>query len=103
MEVQSNWAIDTINKKKEKLSEPKNYRVIFYNDDFTTKEFVVELLMRRFNKKYTEAVFLMEKVHTQKQAIVGTYPFDIAATKTALAIQDARTNGFPLRCEMEAE
>jgi ATP-dependent Clp protease adaptor protein ClpS len=43
----------------------------------------------------------MEKVHSQNQAIIGTYPYDIAATRMSLAIQDARQNGFPLRCEME--
>lgn len=103
MEIKSDGSVDTVDKKEEKISEPKNYKVILFNDDFTTKEFVVELLIKRFNKNSTEAVFIMETVHRQNQAIVGIYPYDIAATRTALAIQDARTNGFPLRCEMEAE
>lgn len=101
MELETNKTVETINKNKTKLLEPKNYRVILYNDHFTTKEFVVEVLMRRFNKKYDEALILMEKVHNQNQAIIGTYPYDIAATRMSLTIQDARQNGFPLRCEME--
>lgn len=84
------------------IEEPKSYKVVFYNDDYTTKEFVVEVLVSRFHKSRSEAVIIMETVHRTKSAVVGVYPYDIAATRVALTINDARANGYPLRCELEA-
>ncbi len=84
------------------IEEPKNYKVVFFNDDYTTKEFVVEVLISRFHKSEAEAILLMETVHRSKSAVVGVYAYDIAATRVALTINDARTQGYPLRCELEA-
>lgn len=83
------------------VAVPENYNVILFNDDFTTKEFVVSILVRLFRKSETEAVSIMETVHRRGAAIVGSYSFDIAATLVAAVIESARDNGFPLRCEME--
>ena len=86
---------------KEEIKEPKRYNVILFNDDFTTKEFVVEILEKFFNKSSKEAVSLMEKVHKKGSAIVGEYSYDIALTRVSVVTKCARANGFPLRCELK--
>ena len=79
------------------IREPQRFKVIIYNDDFTTMEFVVMLLMKVFNKNETEAETLMLQVHHSGQAVVGVYSLDIAATKVQKATQMADEAGFPLR------
>lgn len=82
------------------IKEPNKYSVIFHNDDFTPMEFVVILLINIFFKDYIEAEKLMLKVHLEGSAIVGTYSYDMAMTKTSRAINAARENGYPLRITM---
>lgn len=82
------------------VQEPLNYKVVLLNDDYTTKDFVVEILTRIFHKPAEEAVLLMETVHVRGEAVVGVYTYDVAATRVMLTIQLARKNGFPLRCEL---
>ncbi len=78
---------------------PPDYKVTLYNDDYTTKDFVVDVLEQIFHKNESEAVSLMEKVHSSGSAVVGVYTFDIAETRAQLTVEAARKNGFPLRCE----
>lgn len=84
-------------KENTNLREPRRYKVVLYNDDFTTMEFVVMLLMKVFNKNETEAETLMLQVHHSGQAVIGVYSLDIAATKVQKATQMADEAGFPLR------
>ncbi len=84
-------------KENTNLREPRRYKVVLYNDDFTTMEFVVMLLMKVFNKNEIEAETLMLQVHHSGQAVVGVYSLDIAATKVQKATQMADEAGFPLR------
>lgn len=90
-------------KENTNLREPRRYKVILYNDDFTTMEFVVMLLMKVFNKNETEAETLMLQVHHSGQAVVGVYSLDIAATKVQKATQMADEAGFPLRIALLPE
>ena len=76
------------------IEEPRQYKVIFHNDDFTTMEFVTEVLRRVFNKPADEAVVLMMKVHREGMAVVGVYSYDVAMTKAAAATSIARQQGF---------
>ena len=85
------------------VEEPRQYKVIFHNDDFTTMEFVTDVLRRVFNKPADEAVALMMKVHREGQAIVGVYSYDVAMTKAAQATSMARQEGFPLNITCEPE
>jgi ATP-dependent Clp protease adaptor protein ClpS len=85
------------------VEEPRQYKVIFHNDDFTTMEFVTDVLRRVFNKPADEAVALMMKVHREGQAIVGIYSYDVAMTKAAQATTMARQEGFPLNITCEPE
>ncbi len=91
----------TKEKTRNRLKEPKQYQVIMHNDDFTTMEFVVEVLMEVFHKKAAEAEQLMMDVHRKGSAVVGIYPRDIARTRIAEAVRRARQKGFPFRLTME--
>lgn len=83
------------------ISEPKKYYVVMHNDDFTTMEFVVEILIDIFHKNMIEAETLMMKVHKEGKAVVGQYPYDIAATKVAVALSRAKDEGFPFKVTVE--
>lgn len=90
---------ETSLKEKERtdLREPRQYKVILHNDDFTTFDFVVKILTLIFFKTETEAQLLAEAVHKSGQAIVGIYSLDVAASKVRKATRMARQEGFPLR------
>lgn len=83
------------------IDEPHLYNVVMFNDDYTTMDFVVDVLMTIFDKSADDAARLMEKIHTSGRAVAGVYAFDIAATKAAQTKEAARASGYPLRCELE--
>ena len=85
------------------IKEPRRYKVTIFNDDFTTMEFVVRILMTVFFKSEAEANRLMLLVHHSDKAIVGIYTYDIAASKVRKATQMARDEGYPLRLSIEPE
>ncbi len=85
------------------LKEPRRYKVIMYNDDFTTMEFVVMILVQVFLKSQEEAEALMLQVHHSGKAVVGIYSYDIAVSKTRKATNMAREQGYPLRLTVEPE
>lgn len=85
------------------LREPRRYRVIIYNDDFTTMDFVVLVLTSVFFKSAEEAEALMLKVHKSGSAVVGIYSYDMAITKVRKATMMAREENFPLRLECKPE
>lgn len=85
------------------IEEPRQYKVIFHNDDFTTMEFVTEVLRQVFNKPADEAVALMMRVHREGEAVVGVYSYDVAMTKASQATAMARNEGFPLKITCEPE
>jgi len=84
-----------------RIDEPRQYKVVFHNDDFTTMEFVTQVLMQVFGKPADEAVSLMMRVHRQGQATVGVYSYDMAMTKQSQATQMARNEGYPLKITCE--
>ena len=90
-------------KAKPKTRKPSMYKVLLLNDDYTTMDFVVEILETVFNKAPAEAYRIMMAVHTQGQGLCGVYPFEVAETKVATVVELARGQGFPLRATMEPE
>ena len=84
-----------------KLREPRRFNVIIHNDDFTTMDFVVEVLVQVFFLSPGNAHSLMLEVHNTGKAIVGSYTRDIATSKAEKATRMARDNGFPLRLTVE--
>ena len=85
------------------VEEPPMYRVMLLNDDYTTMEFVIEVLVYVFQKSPEEATRIMLNVHRSGVGICGIYPFEVAETKVNTVETLARENGFPLKCIMERE
>ncbi|MDE6340677.1 MAG: ATP-dependent Clp protease adaptor ClpS [Muribaculaceae bacterium] len=83
------------------IDEPKEYTVIIHNDDFTTMEFVVDLLRSVFYKDYLSAYAIMMDVHKKGKGVVGRYSYDMAVTKRDRALSLAREEGFPLKVTVE--
>ena len=88
---------------KDDVREPPMYKVLLHNDDYTTMEFVVQILMLVFNKTPEEAVRIMLNVHQKGVGICGVYTFEVSETKVDTVHSIARENGFPLKCSMEKE
>ena len=80
------------------LDEPRQYEVMLLNDDYTTMDFVVDVLMRFFNKDPLEAEEIMYQVHEQGSGVCCIYPFDIAESKVNQVTDHARANNYPLLC-----
>jgi ATP-dependent Clp protease adaptor protein ClpS len=102
--TQSQSAGDSATAVKEadpRVGEPKRYAVFLHNDDYTTMEFVVEVLTTDFSKPQEEAVGLMLRVHEEGKAVAGIYSFEIAESKIAKVTEKARRAGFPLKLTME--
>lgn len=95
--------IATINKENIKIKKPRLYKVIMHNDDFTTMEFVVEVLKTVFNKDLNTSNKIMMDVHKSGRGIVGIYPYDIATTKVAIVLDMAKEEGFPFNITVEEE
>ncbi len=82
---------------------PDMYKVFLLNDDYTTMEFVVEVLMSVFHKDEIEATAIMLHVHNHGKGLAGVYIKDIAESKVLAVHNLALQHGFPLRCEIEKE
>ena len=87
----------------QEVDEPPLYKVMLLNDDYTTMEFVVEVLVYVFQKSLEEATQIMLNVHRSGVGVCGIYPYEIAETKVNTVENLARENGFPLKCIMERE
>jgi ATP-dependent Clp protease adaptor protein ClpS len=92
-----------ISKTREKVDEPPLYKVLLHNDDYTTMEFVVEILMAVFNKSIEESTMIMLNVHRMGIGVCGVFVRQVAETKVNSVHTLARVRGFPLKCSMEKE
>lgn len=86
-----------------KAGRPSRFKVYMHNDDYTTMEFVVQILEMVFHKPATEANQIMLNIHFKGVGLCGAYPFDIAETRVDRVHSLAREAGFPLRCSLEEE
>ena len=94
---------DVITETREDVTEPSMYRVLLINDDYTTMEFVVEILMLVFSKSVEEATQIMLNVHRIGVGVCGVYTYEVAETKVDTVDALAKERGFPLKCSMEKE
>ena len=94
---------EVLERTRQETKKPELFKVFLLNDDYTTMDFVVEILESLFNKPPAEAYRIMMAVHTQGQGLCGVYPYEVAETKVATVVELARGNGFPLRATMEPE
>jgi ATP-dependent Clp protease adaptor protein ClpS len=81
--------------------EPPMYQVFLHNDDYTTMNFVVELLMAVFGKTLQEATQIMLNIHQTGIGVCGLYTYEVAETKVEIVHQLARERGFPLKSSFE--
>ena len=79
------------------------YRVVLHNDDYTTMEFVLDVLESVFHKTHDEAHRLTLRIHQQGSAQCGIYTYEVAETKVAQVHDLAQQSGFPLRASLEEE
>lgn len=94
---------EILERTKQETKKPELYKVLLLNDDYTTMDFVVEVLESIFHKQPAEAFRIMMAVHTQGQGLCGVYPHEVAESKLDAVVERARQNGFPLRAAMEPE
>lgn len=94
---------ETISRTLDEVSEPPMYRVLLHNDDYTSMEFVVEILVTVFSKSEEEAVCIMLNVHRKGVGICGVYTHEVAETKVKTVHTLARKRDFPLECTMEKD
>jgi ATP-dependent Clp protease adaptor protein ClpS len=88
---------------KQKVQEPKRWKVVLLNDDTTPMDFVVGILTEIFKHSQETAKDVTLQIHNEGSGIAGIYSFEIAEAKAVEATQTARTNGFPLQIKMEEE
>jgi ATP-dependent Clp protease adaptor protein ClpS len=86
-----------------KAQRARRYRVVFYNDDYTTKWFVVDVLERFFHMTEATATAFMLEVHETGRGVAGVYTRDIAETKVAEVADYSKEHGMPLRLDVEPE
>lgn len=104
MSLLENELEEAINSKiKNVTKEPPLYKVLLLNDDYTTMEFVIEILVYIFKKSAEEATRIMLQVHHEGVGVCGVYTYEVAETKVNIVETAARENGFPLKCTMEKE
>lgn len=94
---------ETLVLEKDDTKEPRRYTVTLHNDDFTTQDFVVHVLISFFHRSEEDAHRLMLKVHLEGKARVGIYTKDIAESKVAITTSYSRKNGMPLLVTAEPE
>ena len=90
-------------KSRPRTKRPQRFRVLLYNDDYTTMEFVVVILESIFKHSPAEAVSIMLDVHNSGRGTAGVYPFEVAESKVLDVHGRARSAGYPLRAGMEEE
>ena len=102
-EIEHGDAVVEKTESKTKLERPPLYKVFLHNDDFTTMEFVVFILLTVFNHNENEAIRLMLNVHRQGIGLAGVYTYEIAEMKVEKVTSLAQANEFPLLCTMEED
>jgi ATP-dependent Clp protease adaptor protein ClpS len=102
-EIEHGDAVVEKTESKTKLERPPLYKVFLHNDDFTTMEFVVFILLTVFNRSEDDAIRLMLNVHRQGIGLAGVYTYEVAAMKVEKVTSLAQANEFPLLCTMEED
>jgi ATP-dependent Clp protease adaptor protein ClpS len=100
-DVRKQGQLDTL--EKPRTDRPHLYQVLLHNDDYTTQEFVVYVLIKFFHHDPVEARHIMLHVHTKGIGIAGVFPHDVAETKAHQVTQFARQNEMPLKCTVRRE
>ena len=88
---------EVLERTRQETKKPELFKVFLLNDDYTTMDFVVEILESVFNKAPAEAYRIMMAVHTQGMGLCGVYPFEVAANESRDRRRSRAEQGFPAR------
>lgn len=94
---------ELLTREKKQTRRPPQFKVVIHNDDYTTMEFVLEVLESVFHLSPAEAYRIMMKVHREGVGVAGVYAHEVAETKAAQVMELAREEGHPLRASVEKE
>ena len=92
---------EVLERTRHETKKPDLYKVLLLNDDYTTMDFVIEILETVFHKSPAEAYRIMMAVHTQGKGLCGVYPFEVAETKVTKTMALAKAQQFPLQLSIE--
>src|SRR5438874_2285925 len=101
--IENEGGVATEQEARQKADKPRLFKVLLHNDNYTTMDFVVMVLMGIFRKPETEAVRIMLDVHHKGLGLVGVYPHEIAETRVQQVMELAQHEQFPLLCTLEPE
>jgi len=93
--------LDLLEKDEVKAKRPSMWNIVFYNDDYTSMEFVIFVLTRVFHRSTEDALALTFAVHTEGKGIAGSYTFEVAEQKQCEVLLMAKIEEHPLRVEVE--
>ncbi|MBU4110603.1 ATP-dependent Clp protease adaptor ClpS [bacterium] len=85
------------------IKYPKKYKVYLLNDDYTSMDFVIDILISIFHKSHEEAEKIMLDIHKKERGLCGVYTYEVAETKVMQVTRKAKDSGFPLKATMEEE
>lgn len=102
-DLEGQGSTQVLTRPEHKLTEPKFYKVLLLNDDYTPMDFVIHILKKYFGKSEAEASKIMYQVHHDGAGLAGVYSFEIAETKVYQCNAYSKKNGHPLKCIMEEE
>lgn len=88
---------------REDIEPPKNFKVIYVNDEVTTMDFVTSSLVEVFQHDFDTALELCRKVHEEKSAVVAVLPYELAEHKSMIVVLEARKQGYPLQVNFEPD
>ncbi len=103
MSIATDIDIKIDEKIKKKITEPKKFHVVMFNDNVTPVEWVMEILKQIYKHTAQNAEYLTMTIHNEGKAVVGTYFFEIAEQKATETITASRNHGFPLQVKVEEE
>jgi ATP-dependent Clp protease adaptor protein ClpS len=92
---------ETATRERAKTKRPRPWNVVLHNDDYTTMEFVISVLIQHFQKSHAEATHITLQVHRKGRGVAGTYSRDVAETKVDVVTAEARAQGMPLKLTAE--
>jgi ATP-dependent Clp protease adaptor protein ClpS len=93
--------LGVVTQRRRKVTHPPLYKVLLHNDDYTTMEFVVQVLQDVFHKTHAEAVQIMLHVHRNGIGVAGVFSHEVAETKVAAVHALAKKFDYPLQCSLE--